>query len=191
MLIENNSLINYYYFQNAFSDEEIQKIKEVSMNYPVIEGNVNGTINKSYRMSKIRWMSYDNTTEYLYKRCKDLAINANKNMWNFHVTTIKDNLQFSEYTADPEGRNGQYDWHMDFGTGTASTRKISMSIQLSDSSDYEGGDLEFMVHRNIIKAPRNKGDVIFFPSYITHRITPVTSGIRNSLVTWFHGPPFI
>jgi PKHD-type hydroxylase len=113
-------------------------------------------------------------------------------MWKFNVTCVKENLQFSEYTADKEGgKNGQYDWHMDFSGGPSSTRKLSMSIQLSDSSEYEGGDLELMMHRNIIKAPRDKGTVIFFPSYITHRVTPITSGTRHSLVSWFHGPPFV
>ena len=111
-------------------------------------------------------------------------------MWLFHITNIKDKIQLSEYKADPSGKNGHYDWHMDVGE-TASTRKISMSIQLTGESDYDGGDLEFMIHRSIIKAPREKGTVIFFPSYLTHRVTKVTRGTRRSLVFWFHGPPFV
>ena len=67
-------------------------------------------------------------------------------------------------------KNGHYDWHMDF-IKNKSTRKISVSIQLSDENDYEGGDLEFMIHHSIIKAPRKKSTIIFFPFYITHRIT--------------------
>jgi len=191
ILSETDSHINYYYFQNGLSNDDIEKIKELAMKYPVIEGNVSGNIDKSYRLSEIRWLPFDNDTRYLYERCKSLLMNANRNMWNFHVTNVKESLQFGEYKSNPGGENGKYDWHMDIGKGSISTRKLSMSIQLSDSSEYEGGDLEFMIHRNIIKAPRDKGAVIFFPSYLTHRITPVTSGKRQSLVTWFHGPPFV
>jgi PKHD-type hydroxylase len=191
ILPECNNLVNYYYFKNVFNNAEIEKLKELAMNYPIVQGTVNGNIDTSYRLSEIRWLQYNNDTEYLYKQCKNLLTNANKKMWNFHVTNIKEPLQFGEYKSNPDGENGKYDWHMDIGKGGISTRKLSMSIQLSDSSEYEGGDLEFMIHRNIIKAPRDKGTVIFFPSYLTHRITPVTSGKRQSLVTWFHGPPFV
>ena len=79
---------------------------------------------------------------------------------------------------------------MDFG-GSNSTRKISLSIQLTNENSYEGGDLEFMINRSTIKAPREKGTAILFPYYITHRVTDVTKGKRNSLVFWFHGPPFV
>jgi PKHD-type hydroxylase len=112
-------------------------------------------------------------------------------MWNFNITNLFDNLQFTEYTYNPEDKQqSHYDWHMDVGE-SASTRKISMSIQLTDEAEYDGGDLEFMIHRSIIKAPREKGTVIFFPSYLTHRVTKVTRGTRRSLVFWFHGPPFV
>ena len=80
---------------------------------------------------------------------------------------------------------------MDFGNDATSTRKLSVSVQLSDPSEYEGGDLELMVNRNYIKVPKEKGTIIFFPSYLTHRVTKVTSGKRNSLVAWFHGPSFV
>jgi len=48
-----------------------------------------------------------------------------------------------------------------------------------------------MINRSIITAPRDKGTVLFFPSYLTHRITNITKGVRNSLVSWFHGPTFV
>jgi len=191
ILKKNDSVVNFYYFSSAFDDAELEKIKELSLNYPIKDGNVSGNIDKSYRNSEIRWITYDDTTKHIYDKCKELAITANSRMWNFHVTTVKEFLQFAEYKAGLTDKDhGNYDWHMDFGTGDASTRKLSMTIQLSDEDSYEGGDLEFMMHRNIIKAPRKKGSVIFFPSYLTHRVTKVTSGKRNSLVTWFHGPTF-
>ena len=190
ILKKNNSLVNYYYFSKAFNDNEIGLVKELSKKYPIIDGNVSGSINKNYRNSEITWIPYNDDTKWLYEKCKDLLVTANDNMWNFHITSIKEFLQFTEYKASlTDDNHGMYDWHMDVGSNEASTRKLSMTIQLSD--EYEGGDLEFMLHRNIVKAPKTKGTIIFFPSYLMHRVTKVTSGTRNSLVTWFHGPPFI
>jgi PKHD-type hydroxylase len=191
LLKENASMVNFYFFRNAFDDESIHQIKELSKNYPVVDGSVSGAIDKSYRNSEITWIPYNTETKWIYEKCKCLAISANNAMWNFHITTVKESLQLSEYKASQTDENhGHYDWHMDFG-GQSSTRKLSMSIQLTDPGEYEGGDIEFMLHRQIIKAPKTKGTVIMFPSYLTHRVTKVTSGTRNSLVTWFHGPPFI
>lgn len=192
ILKQNDSVVNYYYFSSVFDDREINEIKELSKKYPVIDGNVSGSIDKSYRNSEIKWIPYNDETKWLYEKSKALLLTANNNMWNFHITTVKESLQFTEYKASPNDDNhGHYDWHMDFGGMTSSTRKLSMTIQLSDPADYEGGEFEFMMHRSLIKAPKTKGTAIFFPSYLTHRVTKVTSGTRNSLVTWFHGPPFV
>jgi PKHD-type hydroxylase len=191
ILVPNENLVNYYFFEKRFNDDEIKKIIELSNIYKKDIGNIGGKIDKTYRNSNITWLPFDTNTKYLYENVKDLMITANKRMWNFHITTVKDNIQLSEYVASNTGdAHGKYDWHMDFGQNV-STRKLSMTIQLTDPNDYEGGDLEFMIHRDIIKAPRSKGTVIIFPSYLQHRVTEVTSGIRHSLVTWFHGPPFI
>lgn len=190
ILKKNDSLVNYYYFNQVFNENEIKLIKEISKKYPIIDGNVSGSVNKSYRNSEITWLPYNDDTKWIYEKCKQLLVTANNNMWNFHITSIKESLQFTEYRASlTDDNHGMYDWHMDIGGNESSTRKLSMTIQLSD--EYEGGDLEFMLHRNIVKAPKTKGTVIFFPAYLMHRVTKVTSGTRNSLVTWFHGPPFI
>jgi len=187
ILSTKKGLTNYFYFSAALNDDEINRVKEVAKKYNVIEGNVGGNIDTTYRNSQIRWITYNDDTKWLYEKCKSLLIKANTTMWNFNTTNIKEALQFTEYRADVEGH---YDWHSDLGD-LNSTRKISMTVQLSDPSDYVGGELEFMTGRLPIKAPKTKGTVIFFPSYLMHRVTKVTSGTRNSLVTWFHGPPFV
>ena len=69
-------------------------------------------------------------------------------------------------------------------------RKISISVQLDDENDYMGGDLQFYTKQTLTNAPRKKGTVIMFPSYLLHRVTPVVKGVRHSLVTWISGPPF-
>ena len=83
-----------------------------------------------------------------------------------------------------------YDWHIDLGTGRFSRRKISLSVQLSVASAYEGGELEFHISGLDREKMRQQGALIAFPSFLEHRVTPVTQGVRFSLVAWVDGPPY-
>lgn len=192
-LTQNDNLTNYYYYENGVTNEDINKILELSKKYNTIDGAINdGVKDLTYRKSNITWLHYNNETQFIYDNIVYLAKDANNKMWNFNVTNLFDSIQLAEYSYDPQSnQQSHYDWHMDFQTKGYTTRKISCSIQLSDSDEYEGCDLEFMLNRNIVKAPRTKGTVIFFPSYLTHRVTPITKGTRQSLVIWFHGPTFV
>ena len=93
-------------------------------------------------------------------------------------------------------KNGHYDFHFDGNGFTRSqvenkfiknkTRKLSMTIVLNDN--YEGGEFEFFNNKSLIK--EKTGTIIVFPSYIVHKVKPVTKGTRYSLVVWFCGEPF-
>jgi PKHD-type hydroxylase len=114
---------------------------------------------------------------------------CNKEFFNFDISSLHENLQYTEYDESYQGR---YDWHFDVGEGPLNCgRKLSVSIQLSDPSEYDGGDLQFSLDgdRTVI-AEKDQGTMIIFPSYLRHRVTPVTRGARRSLVTWITGPPF-
>ena len=63
-------------------------------------------------------------------------------------------------------------------------------MQLSDADSYEGGDLQFMINNKTVTAPREKGTIIIFPSFVMHRVTPVIKGTRESIVGWVSGPPY-
>ena len=88
-------------------------------------------------------------------------------------------VQLAEYHVGNE-----YDWHLDIGPGPASLRKLSLSVQLTDPGEYDGGDLEIRGHVGQIRA---RGTAIIFPSFLLHRVTPVTRGVRRSLVAWAIG----
>ena len=67
---------------------------------------------------------------------------------------------------------------------------MSLTIQLSDENDYEGGDLIFYNGTEDVdkaKFARGKGSVVVFDSRLIHEVTPVTKGVRYSLVKWYHG----
>jgi PKHD-type hydroxylase len=100
------------------------------------------------------------------------------------LSGFQEPLQIAEYES-----GGHYDWHVDIGADITSGRKISASVQLSDGNGYEGGELEFL-NVDSMDFPRSLGSVIIFPSYLPHRVKPVTRGIRRSLVVWVHGNPF-
>ena len=107
---------------------------------------------------------------------------------NFHYDLSdwdKESLQISKYS-----KGEYYKRHQDFRPDTQITRKISLTVQLSDENDYEGGDLIFYNHpdeKERVTSVRGKGSVIVFDSRVFHEVTPVTKGIRYSLVKWYHG----
>lgn len=103
--------------------------------------------------------------------------------WDYLIDGLED-IQIAKYED-----NGFYNWHSDVISPNAGIqRKLSASIILSDPSEYEGGLLEF---DGVDKQPELKqGSIIVFPSFIRHRVTPVTSGIRYSAVAWALGPTF-
>ena len=83
-----------------------------------------------------------------------------------------------------------YNKHMDFNCDQETkshTRKLSMSVQLSDENTYDGGDLIIHFGGKHFISPRLKGSVIVFDSRLTHEVTPIIRGERYSLVKWFHG----
>ena len=99
-------------------------------------------------------------------------------------------LQFTSYASD---RQEFYGRHLDCSRGAwdqSTTRKLSVTLQLSHGDDYEGGDLLLHGSDRPDVAPRKKGMLVLFPSTVLHEVTPVTAGQRYSLVTWAHGPKF-
>jgi len=78
---------------------------------------------------------------------------------------------------------------MDCGQEIQNQRKISVTVQLSAPDEYEGGDLQFNIGRQIT-APRVQGAAVIFPSFYLHRVTPVTKGVRKSFVLWVGGEPY-
>ena len=97
-----------------------------------------------------------------------------------------DHIQYAEYAND-DG----YDWHADLLRGQTLQRKLSICVQLSLPDEYEGGDVEAKLSgRDTITASREAGDALMFPSFVQHRVAPVTRGVRRSIVAWYLGPSF-
>lgn len=178
--------LNYYYFTDAFTPEELVKIIEIGNKLPKQKATTVGSeqedVESAYRLSEISWIPDNPETEWIYKKISDYAKTANQAMWNFDIWGYQDLLQYTNYY----GNGGHYDWHADLGPGI-SNRKLSCVLQLSTPEEYEGGDLQMNPGGAILSVPKGLGTLCFFPSFLLHRVTPLTSGVRKSLVTWLCG----
>lgn len=188
----------WQYWPKHFSDDDCDKIIELALTLPVVDGMIghggNQVIhNAEYRRSKIRWLPrFDGRFFGLFGNMQLLFQEGNRNAFGFDLSMFHE-IQFTEYHATDQGK---YDWHHDtvWAGPTLQRRKISMVIQLSNSADYEGGNFE-MYKDDCDQVPdaeaiRQRGTVIMFPSFLRHRVTPVTKGLRYSLVSWHEGPCF-
>jgi len=181
---------NYYYYLTKFSIEELGKIDQDLNSLNFEEATVIGDGNeaKKIRSSRLKWIPKNTQWEWLYERLMACVIEANDVLWNFNLHHIVDNIQYTEYLAS-EG--GHYVWHQDIGPGSASLRKVSLVVQLAGPDEYGGGDLQYWLGGdNYVTASRDKGAVFVFPSYMMHRVTRVTRGLRRSLVFWVGGEHF-
>lgn len=177
---------NYYYFKNGFSKKELNKIEEDVHTLPWQVAETAGN-NKEVRKSNIKWIPQNDDWFWLYEKLSNMAVTANNALWNFDLNQIPEMIQYTEYHAPA----GHYDWHADIGPGLLSKRKVSITVQLTEAHEYEGGNLELFrggsMEGPFETAERNAGCVVLFPSYLMHRVTPVTRGTRKSFVLWLGG----
>jgi PKHD-type hydroxylase len=175
---------SYAFFKDAFSKEECEKIKALFPKEDCAAPIGGGEINKSIRDASAFFVNIDLETKWIFDRLAKFALGCNHARWNFELKGFFEGLQLTKYT---EGQH--YDWHLDSGPKDFSIRKLSCVVQLSDESDYQGGELQF-IDCMADKPQREQGTLILFPSYIAHRVTPVISGERKSLVAWITGDPY-
>ena len=144
-----------------------------------------GGVDTKKRTTTISWLPFDEMRP-MYEDLNNFIQKANRNHFGFEDIQITEQAQFTEY---PEG--GFYDWHIDTDINMQHeppVRKISMTLLLSPENQFEGGDLELMSPGK--KTKLTQGNAITFASFLNHRVTPVTQGVRQSLVMWFGGTPF-
>tara|TARA_R100000231_G_scaffold3782_1_gene6594 strand:- start:3 stop:542 length:540 start_codon:yes stop_codon:yes gene_type:complete len=165
----------YYWFNQYFSEEEIEKIYDIAKKQPYIKAETFGA-DDDYRRSKIKWLSFSEDTEWIYQKLVHAMAEANSEEFGFDWTGATEAIQFTTYDS---GDKGHYDWHMDV-TPSHQTRKISAVVLLND--DYEGGKLE--IDGKNLDETVGAGNLIIFPSYMLHKVQEVTKGTRNSLVVW-------
>lgn len=181
------------YYKQRFTPEQCKLILEEGLKLPVQDAKlgVGGeTELDDYRKSKVRFIQKnDPNFQWLFEEMWKMAIEANDNWFGFHLSRIT-YIQLAEYD---ESYQGEYKKHHDvfyMNNDADYHRKLTAVIQLTDPSEYEGGNLELY---DLTQYPdanelKTQGTVIFFPSFETHAALPVTKGRRYSLACWFDGP---
>jgi PKHD-type hydroxylase len=176
---------NYYFFKEGFSKDELNIIETQVATLSFHEASTAGGNSKEMRSSRIKWIPQNEQWQWLYEKLINMATEANDTLWNFELMSAPEPIQYTEY-LDVDA--GHYDWHQDIGPDALSLRKVSITVQLSEDIDYEGGDLEFSKGGSGgIMAPRGAGTVVIFPSYLMHKVHKITKGTRKSFVLWVGG----
>lgn len=165
----------------ALTNAEITKLCTYATTLPLQARN------HSMRKSRFHLFDINDETKWLYNRLSKFMHDINHQYFGYDLTTIAE-IQYTEYSPEYAG---EFCDHLDWAPSLTRPRKLSISIQLSESNEYEGGDLQLQLGGNhTYVASRTKGDAFIFPAFLLHGVTPITKGIRRSLIIWSYGPEF-
>lgn len=180
-------------WENAFSEKELENVVEYCDALGTEKGVTFGAGTdeeiEQNRVSNVKFHYRNSETAWMFDKLNLVIQAANEQFYNFHLNGYQ-TFQYTTYDS-----TGRYDWHTDMSFGQkfgndAEPRKLSLSLLLND--DFEGG--EFQVNQgkeeNAVTVPMRKGSIVLFPSFMIHRVTPITKGNRKSLVVWVLGPKF-
>ncbi|MEO8301699.1 MAG: 2OG-Fe(II) oxygenase [Rhizomicrobium sp.] len=179
-------------WQDLFNSRELDAIVRVGDGLAMEKAELSGggTGYENIRATRVAWMPRGAETETLYQRMEEAILELNARYFRFDLSGLAV-FQYALY-GGPEG--GHFDWHKDYGRDPTDPdqepRKLTISLQLSEASDYEGCDLQLRAGHQIDTAPRTRGSLIAFPANVLHQVTPISRGTRRALVAWAVGPEF-
>ena len=174
-------------YSSVFTREECAQIKTLGAKCEGVAATIEDNRMDESRKSEVGWIVFTEETRWLYERL-DSSVNSANDFYRFdlHEIPVTESLQYTVY------RHGDhYSWHRDGLEMGLEDRKLTAVAYLDDPRSYDGGNLE-LLSCNIARKfpPRNQGDVVVFPSFEHHRVTPVSAGVRTTLVAWASGPAF-
>lgn len=190
----------WVFWDDAFKPKELDAIIEMCESAPKKEATTLGDPSKTdqtvpIRVSNVSFHKRDDRNGWVFQRINS-ALEVVNNSWYGFKLNGYDAFQYTEYHAVA---GGKYDWHMDtclaadfLPTDMIEPRKLSMSLFLNDPAEYEGGELQFNLgmENTPQTALAKRGRMIVFPSFMIHRVAPLSRGVRKSLVVWVTGPKF-
>ena len=176
------------YWDNGFSKEELNWLQNKANSNLTRAEIANGEFKSTIRRSQVTWLPNTPESQWVFEKLAHIVSTLNADWFRFDLTGFGEQIQLTTYD---ESENGMYGWHVDLGAPKTISRKLSIVMQLSDAVDYEGGVLELKPSgEEIVRMSKERGRIIAFPSWTLHQVTPVTKGVRQSLVSWVSGPPF-
>jgi len=173
-----------------FPIEQLDALERHCDGLPPEQARLTGKGNDGIRSTQVAWVHRNAQTEDLYLRMEAIVLRLNADLFHFDLTGLT-TMQYAVYRQEEAG---YFDWHNDYGRyrgdPVQEPRKITMSLQLSEGESYKGCDLEVRASHPIDIAPRERGALFAFRANALHRVTPITLGVRKSLVIWAAGPEF-
>lgn len=178
----------YVAFEQRFSADECRDLIALAQQAGTQVAQVGAGAVRPLRRSRVHFLQWHPEVQWVFERLAQVAQEARR-WYPFHLCALVEGVQLTHYASTEAGH---YDWHRDMGSGAASGRKLSLALQLSDPGSFEGGALEMASLPGDDKTVTHmaQGSVMAFPAWEMHRVCPVTSGERWSLVAWVSGPPF-
>ncbi|MGY6501556.1 MAG: 2OG-Fe(II) oxygenase [Acidimicrobiales bacterium] len=194
--VEGPAYSSHVVLSGAFSARQCDRIVAIGESLPVASAALSAEdpLDDALRRSQVAWIEPGPETLWLYDKLAVLAERVNRR-YRFDITGFGEDLQYTVY--DEPG--AFYTWHQDGLGGDVTTRKLALVVQLSDPSDYDGANLEMFDQVADLSdealgdahaRASQRGTVVAFPAFEYHRVTPLVSGVRRSLVVWVSGPPF-
>lgn len=182
-----------YVQEKLFTREEIKSLLTMIKSKEFVSAKI-GTgkaVQDSYRISETCGLSKrDVDYRWVYNRIHRWVSRENKKYWDFNIaetpsSLLVEQIQLAIYNGTGDVK-GHYGWHHDIGhRGQTASRRLSVTVQLTNQRDYRGGELEMYFTLGPQNVTKQQGIAILFPSFIPHRVRPVLKGIRYSLVCWF------
>jgi hypothetical protein len=181
--------------ENAISKQVVDYLRSIYTKYPwrieqacVTNSQAESDPSPDLRQSKYIRITKDETEfKDIFHNMEKAMFEINEMNYNFDISGITEDIKIIGY-----GPGDFFNWHYDNMAYHVSTRKLNFSIQLSDSDEYEDGDLEFFLFdiKNRFPASRKIGTMICYPAYLPHRATRIKSGQRLALVGHVNGNAF-
>ena len=194
-----DNLAPFYVLDDIFTDEELDRITAYCKGLgtekaQVVQSRGNIVTDDKLRRSDILMHRANRENKWIFDRVVEAFEMANRDAYNFELDGFNV-FQYSEYN-DP---GAHYEYHMDVSFASVSDRfiigrKLSLSIMLNDESEFTGGEFQMVIDSQTMEkpltVPHKRGRFVFFPAFLVHRVAPVKSGSRKSLVFWALGPKF-
>ncbi len=180
----------FVWWEGGFTEQELNWLQDRAQKadqQAQVGGDPQGAELAKVRRSQVSWLNKNQDTAWVFEKLGHIASSLNAQYFRFDLTGFGEPLQLTNYD---QSEQGMYGWHQDYGGKNSPSRKLSLVLQLTDPSQYEGGNLQVMTGGQPQTVRKQRGLVAAFPSYVLHQVTPVTSGNRQSLVAWISGPAF-
>lgn len=179
--------------ENVLSEGQLTQLTSYLNTLPFSDAafSSNGIVDNSMRNSQVSFFRLNDENEWFCNLVLNLINRMNDFSYKFDLSGISDPFQYTIYDASV---GGHYNWHIDMMEHSQQPqRKLTAVLQLSDASEYDGGDLQINFagsEDRSISVPKKKNFFCVFPSFFPHRVTTVTRGIRKTIVIWSCGPEF-